>query len=315
MGSSKSRSGFTLIELLVVIAIIAILIALLVPAVQKVREAAARTQCMNNLKNIGLAAHGYHDATKKFPPGSTTTPATYRGVLPHIMPHLDASHVYALFANDLNPSSATYSTAWWGATGSWNASQVIIPAFRCPHDQSHTRTNTFAYIYTSNLTITGGYFAGNTTPASTSYLGCGGVIGNPSDARPGETFYSQYRGIFFTNSQIRMTQVSDGTSNTLMFGEASGDQYSIAGGFRYAWMGCGMQVTYWGSAPFGTATTGAKYTTWHQYGSLHTDGAVMFCLADGSVRPVRGNYASGVVNAWWYASGSVDNQSYSVNDL
>src|ERR1043166_10172194 len=95
------RKGFTLIELLVVIAIIAILIALLVPAVQKVREAAARTQCTNNLKQLGIAFHNYHDVNKKFPPGQLSrignlaSVATDQRVWMHfILPYIEQQALY-----------------------------------------------------------------------------------------------------------------------------------------------------------------------------------------------------------------------------
>src|SRR5207245_3189098 len=127
-----SRRGFTLIELLVVIAIIAILIALLVPAVQKVRAAAARTQCLNNLKQIAIAVHDYHGSYKEFPAGSMYR-ANAAGKFDYyetwtisILPFLDQAPVYALY-NPNQPNAAV------------NANmdllrQTPLPVYRCPAD-------------------------------------------------------------------------------------------------------------------------------------------------------------------------------------
>src|SRR5437763_15746428 len=129
----RRRTAFTLIELLVVIAIIAILIALLVPAVQKVREAAARTQCINNLKQIGLALHGYHDANKVLPPGGTDdrspwgqgSPNWGSGWMAFILPYIDQGPLYT--------NLRFYGDSGWGSAyddGVINGAN--IPAYRCP---------------------------------------------------------------------------------------------------------------------------------------------------------------------------------------
>src|SRR5437868_1517953 len=158
--SLRSR-GFTLIELLVVIAIIAILIALLLPAVQKVREASSRSQCQNNLKQLGLAAHAYESTHKRLPPGyngantpangltepaEPPTPDNYLsgpciGVLPFLLPYVEQEQVYKLYftSNDPLPpdffSTATAGTTTWYEYGSaLEASLAKIPTFLCPQD-------------------------------------------------------------------------------------------------------------------------------------------------------------------------------------
>src|SRR5690242_14104245 len=106
----QARTGFTLIELLVVIAIIAILIGLLVPAVQKVREAAARIKCQNNLHQLGLALHGYHDVNGGFPAAKVTTPTTHTW-FPFILPYIEQDNLFRRYRFDLDWDDAATNDA------------------------------------------------------------------------------------------------------------------------------------------------------------------------------------------------------------
>ena len=210
-----NRSAFTLIELLVVIAIIAILIALLLPAVQQAREAARRTQCRNNLKQIGISLHNYHDAHKTFPPGfiqaDLSNPATELGLAwgAFLLPYLDQSPLYNRY-NMVAPV----------------ASKAQLPAFQCPsdgHAEGEVRDTGPHYVGTGE-----GY------AARSSYVACNG-----GECTPGNCHYNQFNGtgdsrefllgqdidilagngVFWGNSRLRFRDITDGSSQTFAVGE------------------------------------------------------------------------------------------------
>ena len=182
----SSRSGFTLIELLVVIAIIAILIGLLLPAVQKVREAASRMKCTNNLKQIGLACHNYHDSVGTLPSGGTP-PTVVSGpqfsALALLLPYLEQDHLYRQIDLTRPPQDAANALA----------RNSIVSGFRCPSDKENP------------LPATG---------AATNYLANTGTI--PWFVVPGA---ANSNGVFYINTVNRLGDITDGTSNTVLFSE------------------------------------------------------------------------------------------------
>ncbi|TVS19917.1 MAG: DUF1559 domain-containing protein [Planctomycetaceae bacterium] len=216
---SRSRKAFTLVELLVVIAIIGVLVALLLPAVQAAREAARRAQCTNNLKQIGLALHNYHDTFRRFPYGYIETTELHRRTtwMQEIWPFIELGTLYDLYMQD---------TSLWIMDVNPEVRDAQPAAFQCPSDG-----------FQPAFGGSGGRRSG-ADGFQGSYVVCTGK----------DIMYYGTRdlgGMFYRRSSVTFGDIIDGTSNTLMVSE------SIVRGSHNANSGWGGAGGYWGGAPHG----------------------------------------------------------------
>ncbi|MCI0638609.1 MAG: DUF1559 domain-containing protein [Gemmataceae bacterium] len=310
------RTGFTLIELLVVIAIIAILIGLLLPAVQKVREAAARMQCSNNLHQLGIAAHNYQSAFNRLPPGAhgpspnihynlpgyqTSGDPKWVGVLTYLLPYVEQDNIYKKMRTMTDPSYLKSPTGgpptWWAVNPDWTMAHSVIPGFLCPSDPADIGDVTRgagAFVHTFDSGPPAGaegsvilFFVNYKALGKTNYAGVAGPGGNDgSIAAPASlnANYQPYTGLFTNRSKTSIAKTPDGSSNTLMFGEGLGGNFPGARDFYWSWAGVGAVQTFRGlcNGPQGSATA----VGWAGFSSAHT-GIVQFCFGDGSVRGLR----------------------------
>jgi prepilin-type N-terminal cleavage/methylation domain-containing protein len=284
--------GFTLIELLVVIAIIAILVALLLPAVQQAREAARRASCKNNLKQLGLALHNYHDVHNTFPPGWI---GVINGVQQHpegengfawgtmILPFFDQAPLYQQMDFRLPMNVAPNRPLL----------RQQLTVFQCPSDPKPD-----AFQMEDGL-------GGTVEMATANYVGVFGTIeidycerppGTPPVTAAGQCVSN---GAFFHNSRVQMRDFTDGTSTTFLVGERTTFMHPTDGPFYGTWSGAmpGVEIDEGAARIVGHAEHPPNWNEHPEdFGSAHVGGA-QFILADGHVVFISENIDERVMQA------------------
>ncbi|MGQ9574097.1 MAG: DUF1559 family PulG-like putative transporter [Thermoguttaceae bacterium] len=303
----RRRAAFTLVELLVVIAIIGVLIALLLPAVQAAREAARRSQCLNNLKQLGTAAHNFHTAFKVLPPGflgpkpNAPMPpyiGQMTGHLAFLTNFIEQEMLYQRLDEDkLTVGDSLYDVDraskinWWRRPAAWTMAQATVKTFLCPSDKAQTVRDPMVMIWADpisadcsqisprNLIFANG--VGNVL-GRTNYLGNAGYAGDVPGT--GCSALAPWKGPFTNRSKNGDRSFQDGMSYTLLFGEVMGGEQEPR--HAYAWVGCGGMLTAWGLLPSQSTSGGPWETGWWQFSSGHGN-VVNFCMADASSRSIN----------------------------
>jgi type II secretory pathway pseudopilin PulG len=300
-----------LVELLVVIAIIGILVALLLPAIQMAREAARRSECANNLKQLGIAAHNFHQSYRRFPPGYVGHQNSddfdwnrqHTGLLAFLLEYLELGNIHEPIDADVGafsgislwdvdkPAGTGATSPYFQRPEAWRTAHEKIDTFLCPSATDKRPTDgmgavlaTYFDTSTSLPTFQVGYWTSPSTADDlgwTNYLGSAGVIGTVSGS------WSAWQGIYTKRSKNTFGSITDGTSTTLAFGEVLGGRPEVM--YRYSWMGCGAMTSYAGLPPnelgVDPPVPGETGHGWFQFDSLHP-GVVQFGIADGSTTSI-----------------------------